>query len=163
MERAAPVGAGEAVPALLAGCTAILKLAPETALDGQYLGELFAEAGLPEGVLSIVAADRDVSEHLVAHPGIDKIAFTGSTAAGRRIARLQAISSSGCRPPGTGRQVRRHRARRCGYRADGRDAAICELPEQRSVLRRADPRILVPEDRHDALVEALVSVVKEGA
>ena len=75
-------------PALIAGCTVILKLAPETAVDGQFLGELFMEAGLPEGVLSILAADREVSEHLVTHAGVDKIGFTGSTAAGRRIASL---------------------------------------------------------------------------
>ena len=62
-------------PALLAGCTAILKLAPETALSGQFLGELFAEAGVPEGVVSILVADREVSEHLVSHPGVDKIGF----------------------------------------------------------------------------------------
>src|SRR5690606_9445232 len=75
-------------PALLAGCSVILKLAPETALDGQYLGELFNEAGLPEGVLSVLVAHREVSEYLVTHSGVDKIGFTGSTVAGRRIASL---------------------------------------------------------------------------
>jgi len=74
------------IPALLAGNTAVLKPSPETALDGVRLGELFAEAGLPEGVLSVLPADREVSEYLVGHPGVDKIAFTGSTAAGRAIA-----------------------------------------------------------------------------
>src|SRR6202451_806624 len=48
------------------------------------------QAGLPPGVLNIIAADREVSEELVRNPGIDKISFTGSTAAGRRIARLRA-------------------------------------------------------------------------
>jgi len=75
-------------PALLAGCSVILKLAPETALDGQLLGDIFTEAGLPTGVLSIIVAGREQSEYLVKHPGVDKIAFTGSTAAGRRIASL---------------------------------------------------------------------------
>ncbi|WEK02250.1 MAG: aldehyde dehydrogenase [Candidatus Sphingomonas phytovorans] len=75
-------------PALLAGCSVILKLAPETALDGQLLADLFVEAGLPTGVLSIIVAEREQSEYLVTHPGVDKIAFTGSTAAGRRIAAL---------------------------------------------------------------------------
>jgi aldehyde dehydrogenase (NAD+) len=75
-------------PALLTGCTVVLKPAPETALDAFLLAELFRAAGLPEGVLSVVPADRDVSEHLVTHPGVDKVTFTGSTAAGRRIASL---------------------------------------------------------------------------
>ena len=74
------------IPALLAGNTAVLKPSPETALDGVRLGELFAEAGLPEGVLSVLPADREVSAYLVGHPGVDKVAFTGSTAAGRAIA-----------------------------------------------------------------------------
>jgi aldehyde dehydrogenase (NAD+) len=75
-------------PALLAGCTVIIKPAPETPLDSYLLAEMLQSAGLPEGVVSIVPADREVSEHLVTHPGVDKVAFTGSTAAGRRIASL---------------------------------------------------------------------------
>ncbi|MEN2400190.1 aldehyde dehydrogenase [Flavobacterium sp. MC2016-06] len=74
------------IPALLAGCTVIFKPTPETALDGIALGELFKEAGLPDGVLSILPADREVSEYLVGKPEIDKIAFTGSTRAGQSIA-----------------------------------------------------------------------------
>jgi acyl-CoA reductase-like NAD-dependent aldehyde dehydrogenase len=76
------------LPALLAGNTVILKPSPETALDGVRLGELFVEAGLPEGVISVLPAEREVSEYLVGHPGVDKVAFTGSTAAGRAIASL---------------------------------------------------------------------------
>ncbi|MEU3607217.1 aldehyde dehydrogenase [Streptomyces sp. NPDC035033] len=72
-------------PALLAGCTAILKPSPETPLDAYLLGEIAAEAGLPEGVLSILPADREVSEYLVGHPGVDKVSFTGSVAAGKRV------------------------------------------------------------------------------
>ncbi|WP_244929858.1 aldehyde dehydrogenase [Nocardioides sp. W7] len=74
------------VPALLAGNTVVLKPAPETPLDAYLMAELLAEAGVPAGVVNIVAAGREVGEHLVAHPGIDKVAFTGSTAAGRKIA-----------------------------------------------------------------------------
>jgi betaine-aldehyde dehydrogenase len=76
------------VPALLAGCTVILKPAPETPIDALWLGALFTEAGLPEGVLSVLPADREVSEYLVTHPGVDKVSFTGSTAAGRRVGAL---------------------------------------------------------------------------
>ena len=74
------------IPALLAGCTVVVKPAPETPLDGYLMAELLVEAGVPEGVVNIVAGGREVGEHLVAHPGIDKVAFTGSTAAGRKIA-----------------------------------------------------------------------------
>ncbi|HEX3781297.1 MAG TPA: aldehyde dehydrogenase [Pseudonocardiaceae bacterium] len=76
------------VPALLAGNSVILKPSPETALDGVRLGELFVEAGLPDGVLSVLPAEREVSQYLVGHAGVDKIAFTGSTVAGRAIASL---------------------------------------------------------------------------
>src|SRR5438445_7305349 len=72
-------------PALITGCTVVLKPAPETPLDAFVMADLLTEAGVPEGVVSIVPAGRDVGEHLVRHPGVDKIAFTGSTAAGRRI------------------------------------------------------------------------------
>ncbi len=73
-------------PALLAGCTIVVKPPPETPVSTLYLGELLEEAGIPKGVVSIVPAGREVGEHMVNHPGIDKIAFTGSTAAGRKIA-----------------------------------------------------------------------------
>jgi aldehyde dehydrogenase (NAD+) len=72
-------------PALAAGCTVVLKPAPETALDLYVFGEAAMAAGLPDGVLNIVVADRDASASLVAHPGVDKVAFTGSTATGRSI------------------------------------------------------------------------------
>jgi betaine-aldehyde dehydrogenase len=74
------------IPAILAGCTVVVKPAPETPLDTYLMAELLQEAGVPAGVVNIVAGGREVGEHLVAHPGIDKVAFTGSTAAGRRIA-----------------------------------------------------------------------------
>ncbi|MFF7810779.1 aldehyde dehydrogenase [Streptomyces sp. NPDC007945] len=72
-------------PALLAGCTVVLKPSPESPLDAYLLGEIAAEAGLPEGVLSILPADREVGEYLVGHPGVDKVSFTGSVAAGKRV------------------------------------------------------------------------------
>ncbi|MDF1603992.1 aldehyde dehydrogenase [Nocardioides sp. YIM 152315] len=76
------------VPALLAGCTVVVKPAPETPLDTYLMAELLQEAGVPAGVVNIVAAGREVGEHLVRHPGVDKVAFTGSTAAGRAIASI---------------------------------------------------------------------------
>ena len=75
-------------PALLMGCCVILKAAQETPLSGYILGEILAEAGVPDGVVSILAADREVSEYLALHPGVDKVSFTGSTLAGRRLGAL---------------------------------------------------------------------------
>jgi len=75
-------------PALLAGCTVVLKPAPETPLDALLLAEIAEEAGLPAGVFNVVTAATAGGEHLVAHPGVDKVSFTGSVAAGRRVAEL---------------------------------------------------------------------------
>jgi betaine-aldehyde dehydrogenase len=75
-------------PALAAGATVVLKPAPETPLDAVLLADAVAAAGLPAGVINIVPAGREVGEHLVRHPGVDKVSFTGSTAAGRRIAAI---------------------------------------------------------------------------
>ncbi len=73
-------------PALAAGCTVVLKPAPETVLDAQLVAEAAVEADLPGGVLNIVPGGRELGAYLVAHPQVDKVAFTGSTAAGRAIA-----------------------------------------------------------------------------
>lgn len=73
-------------PALAAGCTVVLKPAEETVLDAFLMAEAAAAAGLPDGVLSVVPGGRDVGAYLVEHPGVDKVSFTGSTAAGRWIA-----------------------------------------------------------------------------
>lgn len=76
------------IPALLAGCTMIIKPSSPTPLDCIALGEIFAEAGVPEGVISILPARRIAGEYLISRPEIDKIAFTGSTAAGQKIASI---------------------------------------------------------------------------
>jgi aldehyde dehydrogenase (NAD+) len=73
-------------PALAAGCSVVLKPSPQTPLSAYYLAEIAAEVGIPPGVLNIVPADRRASAALVTHPMVDKITFTGSTAAGKRIA-----------------------------------------------------------------------------
>ena len=73
-------------PALLAGCTVVMKPSPETPLDAYILAECMEAAGLPPGVVNLVTTHRDVADYLVNRPGIDKVAFTGSTIAGRRIA-----------------------------------------------------------------------------
>ncbi|WP_380871628.1 aldehyde dehydrogenase [Sphingomonas sp. DBB INV C78] len=75
-------------PALIAGCTIILKAAPEAPADPMIVAEIAEAAGLPPGVLNVVVADREISEQLVRDARVDKITFTGSTAAGRRIASI---------------------------------------------------------------------------
>ncbi len=74
-------------PLLAAGCTVVIKPSPETVLDSLLLAEAVVEAGLPAGVVNIVPGGREVGAYLVEHPGVDKIAFTGSSASGRLIAR----------------------------------------------------------------------------
>ncbi|WP_028654550.1 aldehyde dehydrogenase [Nocardioides sp. J54] len=73
-------------PALAAGCSIVLKPAPETPFSAYAFADVMTEAGLPKGVLSIVPAGREAGQSLVDNPGVDKIAFTGSTAAGKQIA-----------------------------------------------------------------------------
>ncbi|AEG50859.1 Betaine-aldehyde dehydrogenase [Sphingobium chlorophenolicum L-1] len=72
-------------PALAAGCTVVLKPAPETPLDAYILAECIEAAGVPPGVFNLVVADREASDRLIRHPGIDKVSFTGSTAVGKHI------------------------------------------------------------------------------
>lgn len=141
------------IPALLTGCTIVVKPAPETPLDTYLLGELLIEAGVPEGVVSIVAGGREVGEHLVRHPGIDKVAFTGSTAAGRKIGAI------------CGEQLKR-----CSLELGGKSAAIVlDDADLASVVEGmkflgvmnsgqacvAQTRILVSRDRHDEVAAAL--------
>ena len=73
-------------PALATGCTLVLKPSPETVLDAQLFAEAVQAAGIPAGVINIVQGGRETGRYLVEHPRIDKVAFTGSTAAGRSIA-----------------------------------------------------------------------------
>ncbi len=75
-------------PALAAGCTIVLKPSPGTVLDSYVVAEAAHEAGVPAGVVNWVAGGRELGAYLVAHPGVQKVAFTGSTAAGRIIAQV---------------------------------------------------------------------------
>jgi acyl-CoA reductase-like NAD-dependent aldehyde dehydrogenase len=79
------MAAWKVAPALAAGCTIVLKPAEQTPLTALRLGELALEAGIPEGVLNVLSGDGETGAALVDHPGVDKIAFTGSTAVGREI------------------------------------------------------------------------------
>ncbi len=66
-------------PALAAGCTVVMKTAEQTPLTALRVGQLIAEAGFPAGVVNILSGHGEVGAYLARHPGIDKIAFTGST------------------------------------------------------------------------------------
>ncbi len=75
-------------PALIAGCTVVLKSSPESPGSAYILAEICAEIGLPAGVVNVLTADRQVSELLVRNERIDKVTFTGSSAAGKTIASI---------------------------------------------------------------------------
>jgi aldehyde dehydrogenase (NAD+) len=152
------IAAAKLAPALLAGCTVVFKPAPETPLDAFALAEIFVEAGLPDGVLSVVPAGRAVGEHLVTHPGVDKISFTGSTAAGKRIGGLCG-----------------ERLKRCTLELGGKSAAIIlDDADLSTVIPTLMPnaimnngqaciaqtRILAPRARYGEVVDALVAAAE---
>ncbi len=145
------------IPALIAGCTVIVKPAPETPLDALWLAEMIEQLGLPEGVVSVLPGGTDVGEALVRHPGVDKIAFTGSSATGRRIAAL------------CGEQLKR-----VSLELGGKSAAIilddADLDKTVAALKTASlmnngqasvaqTRILASERRHVEVVDALAAMM----
>ncbi|WNG85317.1 aldehyde dehydrogenase [Mycobacterium sp. ITM-2016-00317] len=75
-------------PALAAGCTVVLKPSPQTLLDSYTFAEAVSATAIPPGVVNIVGGGAEASAHLVEHPGVDKVAFTGSTEIGRQIAEV---------------------------------------------------------------------------
>lgn len=143
------------VPALLAGCSVVLKPAPESPLDALLLAEMLEQAALPPGVVSVLPGGSTVGELLVSHPGVDKVSFTGSTSAGRAVATACAANLT-----------------KVSLELGGKSAAIIlddAVPEQvaagvRSAslsnsgqICNALTRLLVPLRRHDEYVEALAS------
>ncbi|MEI7479650.1 MAG: aldehyde dehydrogenase [Actinomycetes bacterium] len=150
---------GKLAPALAAGCTVVLKPAPETPLDAFRLAELFEAAGLPEGVLSVVPAGREVAEYLVRHPQVDKISFTGSTIAGKKIGSL------------CGESLKRFTLELGGKSAaiicDDADLAVSiETLLPNALMNNgqaciAQTRILAPTSRYDEVVDALCTAISE--
>jgi aldehyde dehydrogenase (NAD+) len=145
-------------PALVAGCTVVIKPSPETPLDAYLLAEIADGAGLPPGVLNVVPADREVSEYLVSHPLVDKVSFTGSTAAGRRVGAL------------CGQNLKR-----CGLELGGKSAAIVLDDADVGQLVAglgfaslmnsgqacvAQTRILVSNDRYAEVADAVVGLAR---
>lgn len=78
--------ASKVANALITGCTVIMKPSPETPLEAYIIAEACEAAGVPAGVVNLVCGHREASDHLVCNPGVDKVSFTGSTVAGKRIA-----------------------------------------------------------------------------
>jgi betaine-aldehyde dehydrogenase len=152
------LAAAKLSPALLAGCTVVFKPAPETPLDANVLAEILAEAGLPKGVLSVVPAGREVGDYLVNHPGVNKVSFTGSTAAGRKI-------GAAC-----GANLKRVSLELGGKSAaillDDVDlAATMPLMMPNAIMNNGEAcisltRILAPRDRYAEVSEALVESVR---
>lgn len=146
-------GVAKLVPALLAGCCVVLKPALESPLSSLLLGDLLIEAGVPEGVVSIVPGDGAIGAHLVEHPGIDKVAFTGSTAVGRQIGSM------------CGQQLKRVSLELGGKSAaivlaDADLTQVVEGVEFLGVMNSgqacvAQSRILAPKARYAELVDAI--------
>jgi acyl-CoA reductase-like NAD-dependent aldehyde dehydrogenase len=145
-------------PALIAGCTLIVKPSPETPLDSYILAECVAAAGLPAGVFNMVPAEREVSDYLVRRSAVDKVSFTGSSAAGRRIASI------------CGERIARFTLELGGKSAAivlddfdiGEAAAtlgpsLCQLTGQ---VCANLTRVLVSAKRHDDFVDAMAGQLK---
>jgi acyl-CoA reductase-like NAD-dependent aldehyde dehydrogenase len=144
-------------PALAAGCTLVLKPSPGTVLDSYIVAEAAEEAQLPPGVINWVPGGRELGAYLVAHPGIDKVAFTGSTAAGRSIAEV------------CGKLLRP-----VSLELGGKSAALVLEDVNLDALLAALPsisltsngqacfsctRILVPDSRYTEIVDAIAATV----
>lgn len=144
--------------ALAAGCTVIAKPSPETPLDALILAECVEAAGLPAGVVNVVPAGREAGNELISDARVDKVSFTGSTAAGRHIAAVCA-----------------DRMARVSLELGGKSASIlCEDADIDSWLQSLAPftmpfsgqicfsqtRVLVPHSRHEEFIDAYVAGVE---
>lgn len=145
------------IPALLAGCTIVVKPSPETPLDAYVMAELIEQSEIPPGVVSILPGDREIGAHLVAHPGVDKVSFTGSTAAGREVAAAcgAALKRVGLELGGKSSAVVLDDADPAAVAAGVRVAGLMN-GGQACV---AQTRVLVPEERRHEFVDALAAMV----
>ncbi len=157
------LAAWKLAPALLAGCTVIVKASPEAPSAAYVIAEIADEIGLPPGVVNMITADRIASEALVTDHRVDKITFTGSTAVGKRIAGILA-----------------ERIGRFTLELGGKSAAI--ILDDMDIDQAADSlasgacfvsgqicasltRVIVPRHRHDRMLAALAdrfSQIKVG-
>ncbi len=145
--------------ALLTGCTVIMKPSPETPLEACIIAEAAEAAGIPDGVVNLVTGHREASDHLVCNAGVDKVSFTGSTLAGKRIA-----------------SVCGGRMARCTLELGGKSAAIVRddfpIEVAAKVLTGTITmmsgqvcamlsRVIVPRRRHDELAAAIAAEMKQ--
>lgn len=157
------LAAWKLAPALLAGCTVVVKASPEAPGAAYVIAEVADQVGLPAGVVNVLTADREASEALVTDHRVDKITFTGSTAVGKRIGTIMA-----------------ERIGRYTLELGGKSPAL--ILDDMDVTEAADSltggacfvsgqicasltRVIVPRHRHDQMVEALAdrfSRVKVG-
>jgi acyl-CoA reductase-like NAD-dependent aldehyde dehydrogenase len=143
------------VPALLAGCTVILKPAPESPLDAQLLAEMLDEIDLPAGVVSVLPGGAHVGELLVGHRGVDKVSFTGSTAAGRAVAAACAanLTKVSLELGGKSAALVLDDAAPEAVAAGVRSASLSNSGQ----ICNALTRVLVPQHRQDDYVDALAA------
>jgi acyl-CoA reductase-like NAD-dependent aldehyde dehydrogenase len=143
------------VPALLAGCAVVLKPAPESPLDAVCLKEMIDEAELPPDLVTVVIGDGTVGEQLVAHPEVDKVSFTGSTAAGKCVAAACAgnLTQVSLELGGKSAAIILEDAAPEKVAAGVRSASLSNSGQ----ICNALTRILVPEHRHDEYVDALAA------
>ena len=145
-------------PALMAGCTVIMKPAPSTPLEALIVAECAEQVGFPAGVINALTANNEVANHLVLNPGVDKVAFTGSTAAGKRIAAQ------------LGERIGRYTLELGGKSAaivlDDFDASEAGRVLGRTVVGNTGQfctnltRMFVPRAKQDAFVAAAVAAMK---
>ncbi|GAB2659305.1 aldehyde dehydrogenase [Nocardia goodfellowii] len=147
------------IPALLAGCAIVLKPSPETPLDANLMAELIERLGLPPGVVSVLPGDRAVGRYLVSHPGVDKVSFTGSTAAGRQVAEVcgSALRKVSLELGGKSAAVVLDDADPADF-ASGMIVAGLMNSGQACV---AQTRILLPRARYREYVDALAGMVEK--
>ncbi|MEU6561470.1 aldehyde dehydrogenase family protein [Nocardia nova] len=146
------------VPALLAGSTVVVKAAPESALTMRVVSDCAAEAGFPPGVLSILAADTEVSQALVRDPRVEMISFTGGPRAAADILRQSADNLA--------RTVFELGGKSPAVLLDDADldaslrALVAGAMSGAGQVCAALSRILVPASRHDEIVDAVAGAYR---
>ncbi|WP_372697615.1 aldehyde dehydrogenase family protein [Arthrobacter sp. JSM 101049] len=147
-------------PALLAGCSVVMKPASPTPLSFRFIVDAVAAAGVPAGVVNLVTGSGRLGDALVRHPGVDKVAFTGSTPVGRKIA---AAAGELLRPV----------TLELGGKSSAIVLADADLEAMSSVLVRScmrntgqtcyiSTRILAPASRYDEVVERVTATIAAG-
>ncbi|MXO70157.1 aldehyde dehydrogenase [Alteraurantiacibacter buctensis] len=145
--------------ALIAGCTVIMKPSPETPLEAYIIAEAAEAAGLPAGTVNLVPSDREAADHLVHNKGLDKVTFTGSSAAGMHIASVCGANMTRCTLELGGKSAAIIRddfstdvaAQILGNTITVMSGQVCAM------LSRA----IVPRSRHDELAEKIAAVMKQ--